>query len=222
MLRKRIVLGVIGALAIGVLNMGSYASAHGLPEVCAFTSATGLPSSVNNVEGKGAPWSIDGNGFWAGTAGADNDYMVASATDGFGHGSQAINLGRRGLYYPVTDPNPSHLIPVANPVGNTPGLPSFSGDHFNWTNIDQCNNNGQPINAKGVGVGYCGRSVGLGIGTTGGHTAITKWESTASQLYLTDPSALGTLNANPLLTSGSCLSGTAVQFQLNGATVHAQ
>lgn len=222
MARRRIALGLIGALALGLMHLGSYASAHNGPVACAFTSAAGLPALINNVEGKGGPWSINSNGFWTGSEGADGDAMKASASDGFGHTGQALQNNARGLYYPINDPNTSHLTPTANPGGFN-SLHSFAGDHFNWTNIDQCNNSGDALNTKGVGVGYCGRSVGLGVGTAGGHTAIIKWESVGSQLLLLDPSSTGSLNAQPNppgSPNGSCVAGTAVQFNLNGVTVH--
>jgi hypothetical protein len=148
--------------------------------------------------------------------------MVAEATDGFGHAGQTILGTRRGLYYPATEPNSAHLTVSTTPAPWS-SAPSFVGDHFNWTNIDQCNNTGDAVNAHGVGVGYCGRSVGLGVGTTGSHNAITKWESLGSQLYLTDPSSTGTLNAQPNppgSPNGSCLTGQGVQFNLNGVLVH--
>lgn len=212
--------GGIAALAIvalAAINLGSFASAHGA-DVCTFTSAAGLPANVNNVEGKGAPWTIDaGTRWWTGTS------LTATGTDGFGHAGQNLQGTRRGLYYPINDPNSGHLTASATPAPFG-SLPSFVGDHFNWTNIDQCQNNGAAVNTQGVGVGYCGRSVGLGTGSTGAHNAIIKWESLGSQLILTDTSAAGSLNAQPNppgSPNGSCLSGTAVTFLLNGAIAHA-
>lgn len=225
-LKKKVFGAIAGMLVVGAASLPLPVLAHpatGPTEqggVCAFTSAAGLPANINNVEGKGGGWSIDpATGWWAGTGGTDGDPMTAQDGDGLGHGGQLLNQGRRGLYYPVTDPDASHR----GVGGNSIGLPSFVGDHFNWTNTDQCNNTGASISTKGVGIGYCGRSVGIGLGTTAGHSTITKWESTASQLHLTDRSAVGTLNAQPNppgSPAGSCLSGTATTFNLNGAVVH--
>lgn len=228
-IKKKVLAALAGSLVVGAMSLPIPASAHpetnpaGQGGICAFTSAAGLPANINNVEGNSAPsggWAIDPTTkFWTNTGGTDGDPMTAQDGDGRGHDGQLLNQVRRGLYYPVTDPNASHRVIGANSIG----LPSFVGDHFNWTNKDSCNNTGAAIDTKGVGIGYCGRSVGIGTGTTAGHTTITKWESTASQLYLTDPSAAGTLNAQPNppgSPAGSCLSGTATTFNLNGVVVH--
>ena len=242
MIRKRIALTAVGALALSIFSFAGAASAHNGPEICAFTSATGLPANVNNVEGKGGSWSIissgTNQGYWTGSEdyngssfGGDGDPMRAqdngsliagTSNDRFQHANQTVNQDRRGLYYPVNDPDSSHLTVVANP-GGFPSQSSFKGDHFNWYNSEQCNNNGAFSTTNGVGVGYCGRSVGLGLGSSNGHPVIVQWESVGSQLILTHSSAAGSLNAQPNppgSANGSCLTGSATTFNLNGVLTH--
>lgn len=218
--------GCLAILAGVVILPAPMAGAHGT-EVCAFTSPTGLPAKVNNVEVKGGTWSIGADSWWDGSGGPDLDPMTAEDVDGWAHSGQIINTqGRRGLYYPTNDPDTSHRAVNGDPAGaNFDSLNSFVGDHFNWRNQDDCNNNGAALDSRGVGIGYCGRSVGLGIATTAGHTGtnIIKWESFLTQLILLDPSARGTLNAQanpPGSANGSCLTGQATTFQLNGVITH--
>lgn len=141
-----------------------------------------------------------------------------------GHANQKRGTGNRfGLYYPPLDPIAAHWQTTGSAPGHGTGLfPPFKGDHFNWKQVDSCDNGGS-YNASGTGLGYCGRSVGLGTSAIGSHSGIIKWESAATQLVLTDPSAVGSVNAQanpPGSPNGSCLDGGAAQFTVDGVIVH--
>jgi hypothetical protein len=110
-----------------------------------------------------------------------------------------------GLYYPATDPTPD-----------------LDGDFFTWNLNGTCANNGVPFTSSGTGVGWCGRSVGTGTGSAGGVDYTISWQSLGSQLVLVDPSALGSVNAQPNppgSNNGSCLDGSAKTFLVDGAIV---
>lgn len=119
---------------------------------------------------------------------------------------------KAGLYYPPTDPNTAHT--------------TNSGDNFTWTFNGDCAESGIPFTSAGTGKGWCGRSVGNGTGTIGAganaHTYKVTWESVATQLILTDATARGSVNANPLATlgQGSCTDGTATKFVVTGVITH--
>lgn len=111
-----------------------------------------------------------------------------------------------GLYYPVTDP-----AVASHPT---------TGPDFTWELNGVCNNNGASFTSSGTAYGWCGRSVGDGAGIVNGRNYIVHWESFGSQLILTDPSARGSVNAQanpPGSPNGSCLSGTAKTFLVDGA-----
>lgn len=144
-----------------------------------------------------------------------------------GHPGQLRQNGRYGLYYPPVDPQISdHGMPGA---GTGPlGIPNTKGDRYTWTLGGACLNGsiggGGSYTSSGTGIGFCGRSTGLGTGSiTGGHSYITKWESLGSQLILTDSSNMGSVNAQPNpvdSADGSCTNGTAVKFLVDGALIH--
>lgn len=156
--------------------------------------------------------------------------------DGAGHPNQPANgswdnpagksVPRFGLYYPVTDPVSNHAVPrqeqLTSPGTNSsiPMTPVHSGDHFRFAQSGTCANNGARFNTSGHAIGYCGRSVGLGIGRVGNVTSIIRWESVGTQLVLLDPSARGSVNAQanpPSDPKGSCSNGTAITFLVDGA-----
>lgn len=155
-----------------------------------------------------------------------------------GHPGQVKNQGRFGLYYPPTDPQAqAHVMPGtgAGPLG----IPNTAGDKYTWVLNGSCANGttagGGTFTSSGTGIGYCGRSTGVGTGkitAAGGviHNYIIKWESGGSQLIVIDPAtangpsqSIGSVNAqpNPAQSSdGSCVDGTAVKFLVDGALVH--
>lgn len=142
---------------------------------------------------------------------------------------------RYGLYYPPTDPTASRAdtgnmaLPRQENFGgtaNTPATPVQTGRAFEWRLNGRCQDSGQAFISSGHGVGYCGRSVGLGVGSiatpSGPRSYIVRWESLGSQLHLVDPSALGSVNAQPNLPdspNGSCKDGTAIVFTVTGNIV---
>jgi hypothetical protein len=203
------------SVGIAVAALGAAAvpaSAHNGPAACVLLAS---PAQVNNVE-MGPPVP------------STNPMNPAAV----GHSGQKRGEGQRfGLYYPVTDPITDHWTTTGpNPGPHGTGvIPATKGDHFYWHQSGVCANQapGAPqvsYNAGGTGIGYCGRSVGLGLGTlTGGHTTTIKWESGGSQLILTDPSATGSVNAQanpPGSANGSCLDGGASVFIVDGVLVH--
>lgn len=115
-----------------------------------------------------------------------------------------INNGGQGLYYPATDP-----AVASHPT---------SGPGFTWTLEGTCSNNGAYFTSSGSGVGWCGRSVGNGIGSVGGRNYVIEWQSAGSQLILVHPSARGSVNAQPPVPGSgkSCLDGTANEFLIDG------
>ena len=110
----------------------------------------------------------------------------------------------KGLYYPVTD-DPGHI--------------ASGGDDFTWQLGGTCAE-GYSFSSSGFGKGWCGRSVGNGGGTIAGHNYTVNWESVGTQLILTHPSAAGSVNANPLATTGSCTTGDATAFLVSGTLTH--
>lgn len=139
---------------------------------------------------------------------------------------------RYGLYYPPTDPSAAQTNPGANPLvprqenfgggGSTPATPVQQGRDFEWRLNGKCQDTGQSFASLGHGIGYCGRSVGLGIGSIGGRSYIVRWESLGSQLHLLDRTALGSVNAQPNppdSPNGSCRDGTAIIFTVTGGIV---
>lgn len=147
-----------------------------------------------------------------------------------GHPGQTKLQNRWGLYYPPSDPQAqSHAMPGS---GTGPlGIPNTVGDRYTWVLNGSCANGsiggGGNFSSSGTGLGYCGRSTGLGSGTisnqAGSHSYIVKWESGGSQLILTDPSNIGSVNAQPNpadSSDGSCTNGTAVKFLVDGVLVH--
>jgi len=111
-----------------------------------------------------------------------------------------------GLYYPATDPA----------IGSNA---LSGGPHFTW-NLDGKCADGQDFTSSGTGQGWCGRSVGHGTGRVAGRSYTIYWESTGSQLVLLDQSAFGSVNAQanpPGSPNGSCLSGTAKTFLVDGS-----
>src|SRR5688500_7515496 len=92
-LKKKVCGAIAGMLVVGAMSLPLPASAHGGPILCTFTSATGLTAAINNVEGKGGPWSIGSDGFWAGSGGPDGDPLSG---DAFAHTAQSTVSGRLG------------------------------------------------------------------------------------------------------------------------------
>jgi len=163
-------------------------------------------------------------------------YNVEFGEDGVGHDGQRANgtwvnskgatVPRYGLYYPVNDPDENHALPRAESLStpgansNIPMTPVHTGDRFKFSQSGACTNNGARFNTAGNAIGYCGRSVGIGIGKVGNVTSIIRWESVGSQLVMLDASARGSVNAQanpPGDNKGSCLEGRAVTFLVDGA-----
>lgn len=138
---------------------------------------------------------------------------------------------RYGLYYPVSDPTADETPPGNQAVprvqsfggsGPIPHTPVQTGRAFEWRLNGSCQDSGLAFQSKGHAIGYCGRSVGLGVGTIAGRSYIVRWESLGSQLHLLDRTALGSVNAQPNLPdspNGSCSNGTAITFTVTGAIV---
>ncbi|HEV7886385.1 MAG TPA: hypothetical protein VGO92_02425 [Acidimicrobiales bacterium] len=132
---------------------------------------------------------------------------------------------RYGLYYPPTDPTPTDAVPRVENFGGTaatPATPVQTGDDFQFRLNGTCKDSGARFESSGSAIGYCGRSVGLGVGSLNGRSYIVRWESVGSQLILLDPSARGSVNAQanpPGSPNGSCVSGTAITFLVDGAIV---
>ena len=134
-----------------------------------------------------------------------------------------------GLFYPVADPDVSHNAPRLESFGQSPTVPATPvqvGDHFQWRLNGSCANSGFGFTSQGDAIGYCGRSVGLGVGTVGeganARSYVVRWESVGSQLVLLDRSATGSVNAQanaPGSPNGSCVSGTATRFLVDGGIV---
>jgi hypothetical protein len=134
-----------------------------------------------------------------------------------------------GLYYPGADPDVGHNTPRLESFGQSPTVPAAPvqvGDHFQWRLNGKCANSGFVFNSQGDAIGYCGRSVGLGVGTVGeganARSYVVRWESVGSQLVLLDRSAAGSVNAQanaPGSPNGSCVSGTATRFTVDGGIV---
>ncbi|MGQ0431130.1 MAG: hypothetical protein ACT452_01835 [Microthrixaceae bacterium] len=150
------------------------------------------------------------------TSNVENIQMgINGAGRGIGHpGQAAAPNGKMGIYYPVTDPVTAHATPRSQD-----GFAYQTGDKFRWSNGGTCANNGFTFLGSGTGIGYCGRSVGMGTSVVNGVTSIIEWQSVGSQLVLTHPTARGSVNAQanpPGDPGGSCLSGTAVTFKIDG------
>lgn len=186
--------------------------------VAAIGAASVVPSQAHNGPGLCVVAGVSAN--------------VSNVHPGNPHSGQTLLQGRYGLYYPPSDPAAStHAMPGS---GTGPlGIPNTVGDRYTWTlgtptSRLACANGtiggGGNFASSGTGIGFCGRSTGLGTGTiTGGHSYITKWESLGSQLILTDQSNIGSVNAQPNpadSADGSCTNGTAVKFLVDGALVH--
>lgn len=194
---------VIAAGAVASVMAVIPAGAHLGPLTCVIAAE---PAQVNNVEMDPAKWTA-GN-------------MTKAAA---GHSQQATGEGNRyGLYYPVLDPIQAHWTTTGAP--GPLGIPGFKGDRYTWKQANAtCRDTGAKYNAQGLGVGYCGRSIGMGTGTIGTHTTIISWESLGTQLVLTHPSATGSVNAQanpPGSPQGSCVSGSATVFTVDGPVVH--
>jgi hypothetical protein len=145
-----------------------------------------------------------------------------------------VTRPRYGLYYPVTDPtvastsNPGgNAVPRAQSYpdqggGSTPKTPYQVGEAFEWVLGGACKDTGVQFSSQGHAIGYCGRSVGVGTGTIGGRSYIIRWESVGSQLVMLDKTATGSVNAQanpPGSANGSCVTGTAIVFLVDGAIV---
>lgn len=207
-LKKALAVSIAAAAALATFVIP--AGAHGGPAPCVLLASA---AQVNNFE-------------FATTLEKAGDQMKGTAA---GHSSQFRGEGNRfGLYYPVTDPVAAHWQqtgPNGTPQNGTGLIPATKGDHFNWKQTDKCANNSAIYDAKGTGIGYCGRSVGYGTGTVnpGAHSTLIRWESGGSQLILTEQSAFGSVNAQanpPGSTNGSCLNGGASVFYVDGVVVH--
>ncbi|MDQ1439497.1 MAG: hypothetical protein QOK43_3126 [Acidimicrobiaceae bacterium] len=204
---------VIGGASLGLLAVGlatGPAPVHAATgDACVIAAS---PADVFNVE--------------FGEDGAGHPGNPPQASNGSWVNSKGASVARYGLYYPATDPVPNHAVPRAEGL-TTPGAtssipmtPVQTGDHFKFAQGGNCVNNGARFSTGGNAIGYCGRSVGLGVGTVNGVTAIIRWESVGTQLIMLDPSARGSVNAQanpPGDPKGSCLSGTAITFLVDGA-----
>jgi hypothetical protein len=211
---------IIGGASLGLIAIGMATApvpVHAAPgdNVCAITAQ---PADVFNIEYgilslTGHPANLIGdppqkaNGSWT-PPGA------------------AAPVPRFGLYYPVTDPVPNHAVLRQESFGGAPSsipaTPVQTGDHFKFAQSGTCANNGAGFKTNGDAIGYCGRSVGLGIGTVGGRASIVRWESVGSQLIFLDQTARGSVNAQanaPGDPKGSCKDGTAITFLVDGALV---
>ena len=183
--------------------------------VAAIAAASVVPSVAHN-----------GPGLCVVAATSANVSNVHYGTNG--HPGQVKLQNRYGLYYPPSDPQASsHAMPGtgAGPLG----IPNTVGDRYTWTLTGACANGtlggGGNFTSSGTGIGFCGRSTGLGTGTInpGSHSYLVKWESAGSQLILTDTSNIGSVNAQPNpadSADGSCTNGTAVKFLVDGALAH--
>ncbi len=203
-------------LGVGIIASAAFvgqAGAHNTPAACVLLNS---PAQVNNVE-----------------FGTLSDPLNKMSKATAGHVNQKTGLGGRyGLYYPVTDPYNTGTAPGSSPgqhmqlaPANNHGLnlTATTGDNFNWSQTGSCANDNTPYRASGTGIGYCGRSVGLGVGTIATHSTIIKWESAATQLVLTDTTAFGSVNAQaapPGTPTGSCLDGGATVFAVDGVLAH--
>jgi len=186
--------GISAGLALAAVSLMFAPRAEAAPSnnsTCVVTAATST-SNVENIQ-------MGVNGFGR----------------GIGHPNQAAAPnGKMGIYYPVTDPVTAH----AN-VRSQDGFAYQTGDLFRWSNGGVCANNGFSFLGSGTAIGYCGRSVGIGTSVVNGVTSIINWQSVGSQLVLTHPTATGSVNAQanpPGDPGGSCLSGTAVTFKIDG------
>lgn len=208
--RKTMVGGAtMGLIALALAYVPTPANALDQNSVCAVVTQ---PAEVYNVE-----YGETGTGH-------DNQPKMGTWVNSSG---QTVN--RYGLYYPATDPAKDHAVPRLQNFGRTdsvPHTPVQVGDDFKFRQEGKCNGEhlpGAKFKTAGNAIGYCGRSVGLGTGTVtlNGQTVSTiiRWESVASQLILLDPSARGSVNAQPTPTDpskGSCSNGTAITFLVDG------
>lgn len=206
-LKRALSVAIAAAVALAVFVIP--ATAHQGPGACVLAAS---PAQVNNVE--------------YGTLTNPADKMSPTTAGHTNPAQKRGEGGRYGLYYPVTDPVTAHWTQTGTAPNHGVTGTSFKGDHFNWKQVGGCANGGQ-YSASGTGLGYCGRSIGLGSGsiTVGGvtHTTTIKWESAGSQLILTDTTAAGSVNAQanpPGSPNGSCLDGGASVFIVDGALVH--
>lgn len=206
-IRKTVIgAGALGLLTVGLATHSTPVGAVGPESVCGIVES---PADIFNVE-----------------------MYNKSATHG--HSNQAIKgswewkpgvfMPRFGLYYPNQDPVADHVVPNQESHGAAapiPATPLQTGDRFVFKQAGKCTGYVTPgFSTEGVGIGYCGRSVGLGTGTVDGHPVIIRWESAGSQLIMLHPSAAGSVNARPNPpgdTKGSCLDGTAITFSVDGA-----
>lgn len=209
--RKTIVGGAaLGLLAVG-LSTGSTPVSAAAGDTCLVVEK---PANVYNIE------MFDKT--------ETHGHIASNGTKQASKGSftyKGRTMPRYGLYYPTSDPVVDHATPRSesfggpSTIGNTP---IQTGDHFLFSQAGECANNGIPFSSEGSAIGYCGRSVGLGVGKVNGNTVIIRWESVASQLVLLDRSATGSVNARPNPpndSKGSCTDGTAITFSVDGPIV---
>jgi hypothetical protein len=204
-IRKTAIAGAtLGLLSIG-LATGPAPVQAATGDACVIAAS---PADVNNIE----------YGFGVGHAGQQANGTWATP---------AGPVPRFGLYYPATDPVVNHAAPRVESFGgapsSVPATPVQTGDHFLFGQGGSCaNNTAWSFSTSGNGIGYCGRSVGLGVGTINGESTIIRWESLGTQLIMLDRSARGSVNAQanpPGDAKGSCLTGTAITFLVDGALV---
>lgn len=212
-IRKTVIgAGALGLLAVGLATDPAPVKAAPGDNACVILAS---PADVYNIE-----YGEDGVGHPLGLAGAKQ------AANGSWVNSKGISVARYGLYYPVSDPHPNHAVPraekVGGPTATAPDHGVHTGDHFVFKQGGECANNGAKFSAGGSAIGYCGRSVGIGVGMVDGRASIVRWESVGSQLVMLDVTSAGSVNAQanpPGDPKGSCLSGTAVTFLVDGVLV---
>lgn len=223
-LRKTTIgLGALGLLAAGLTIGPAPVNAAPGDNVCVIAAQ---PADVFNVE-----YGVTGAGHPGGLVDASPQRAMGS----WKPPGSSVAVPRYGLYYPVTDPVTDHAVirngnsrdtahlAASGANSSVPSTPLHTGDHFLFAQSGTCENNDAGFLTKGTAIGYCGRSVGLGVGTVGGRVSIIRWESVGSQLIMLDPTARGSVNAqaNPPsdTTKGSCRDGTAITFLVDGALV---
>lgn len=170
----------------------------------------GVALAAGSLAVGGAQAHPDNNGNFTCTIDAETATVHNDTKDP--NGSVGDTGPGKGLYYPATDPQF-----LSHPT---------TGDNYSWKFNGTCAENGAKFTSSGTGVGWCGRSIGKGTGTiTAGsvtHSYKVNWESVGTQLILTDKSARGSVNANPLATTqdGSCTNGSATKFVVTGVITH--
>jgi hypothetical protein len=211
-LRKTTIgLGALGLLAAGLtMSPAPVQAAPGDEQVCVVATQ---PAEVYNLE--------------YGDTGVGHDGQASMGTWVNSHGQ---TVKRYGLYYPVTDPAKDHAVPRQEQFGARPPIPAtplMTGDHFRFVQQGECANSKAEFDISGTAIGYCGRSVGMGAGKIEAQDGTSRnvfirWESVATQLVMLDSSARGSVNAQPTPTDptkGSCTSGTAITFLVDGSLV---